>query len=117
MSRNSDGLVAVKVEKIWPSRRSCRAAAMTPFITEARVGGSCPSSASSSYSKPPVVASPMIGGRLTAMMLAERIPAARPNTRPISAFTLVCTVVRSAKGLSRTNMKPLFGSWLESRIE
>ena len=42
--------------------------------------GSCPSSPSSSYSNPPVVDSPMIGGRLNGMTVAVRICCASANT-------------------------------------
>ena len=58
-----------------------------------------------------------MGGRLNAITLAERICAPMPNTRPISAVICVCAAVLSAKALSRTNMKPLFGSCALSRIE
>ncbi len=64
MSRYSDGFVAVKVENTRLSRGSALAAASSPFICWPSTVASCPSSASSWYSKPPVVDRPMIGGRL-----------------------------------------------------
>ncbi len=53
----------------------------------------------------------MIGGRLKAMTLAERIERAAPNTRPIAVCTLSATAVRSANGFMRTTRNELF-DWL-----
>ncbi len=69
----------MKVENTRVRRGSRLAAAIRPPITLASAAGSCPSSASSWYSKPPLVESPMIGGRLNGRILACRIcdPAAK----------------------------------------
>ena len=72
--------------------------------------GSCPSSASSWYSKPPEVDRPMIGGRLKAMMLASRIDAACANTSRIRACAESAAARRSSKGFSLITMKASFAS-------
>ena len=84
------------------SRGSALAAPIMPPITLPISAGSRPSRSSSWYSKPPLVESPMIGGRLNGNTIAERICCAAPNTRPITACARSAAAVRSANGLSRT---------------
>ena len=74
---------------------------MTLFIA----AGSWPSSPSSSYSNPPVVDSPMIGGRLNGMTVAVRICCPSANTRAISACAEFAAPTRSANGFKVGTMK------------
>ncbi len=110
ISSQIDGLLAVKVENTRARRGSWLAAATSPCITLAISAGSRPSRFSSWYSKPPLVDSPMIGGRLKGNMLAERTCCTAPNTRPIIACAPSAAAVRSANGLSRITTKAAFGS-------
>jgi len=75
----------VKVEKTRASRRSWLAAATTPCMTLPSLTGSCPSSASSWYSNPPLVERPMMGGRLKATIVAVLICWPSANILRISA--------------------------------
>jgi hypothetical protein len=86
---------------------------MTLFIA----AGSCPSSPSSSYSNPPVVDSPMIGGRLNGMIIAVRICCPSPNTRAIIACAEFAVPTRSANGFNVGMSKAAFGSLTPSMIE
>ena len=82
ISSQIEGLVAVKVENTRVRRGSWLAAAIRPCITLAISAGSRPSRFSNWYSKPPLVDSPMIGGRLNGNTLAERICCDRAEDAP-----------------------------------
>ena len=107
----------MKVEKTRVSRGSRLAAASNPCITLFIAAGSCPSSPSSWYSNPPVVDSPMIGGRLKGMTVAVRISRPSPNTRAIKACAELAAPLRSAKGFSVGTTNAVFGSLTPSMIE
>jgi hypothetical protein len=94
-----------------PGRRSASGAS-----PEDIAAGSCPSSPSSSYSNPPVVESPMIGGRLNAITFALRICCPSAKTRPIKDCAISAALLRSANGLSNGTIKPVFGSFAALRI-
>src|SRR5437588_808827 len=117
VSGKTDGVLAAKVERRLVNAGSCLALAtstcMTRFIAEV----SCPSKPSSSYSNPPVVDSPMIGGRLNGMTVAVRICCPSPNTFAISAWAEFAAPTRSANGFRVGTIKPVFGSLTLSMIE
>jgi hypothetical protein len=86
---------------------------MTLFIA----AGSCPSRPSSSYSNPPEVESPMIGGRLNGMTVAVRTCCPSAKTCAISACAEFAAPARLANGFKVGTMNAAFGSLTPSRIE
>ena len=93
------------------------ALATSPCITLFISAGSWPSSASNSYSKPPVVERPMIGGKLKGYTVAARTCWLSPNTFAISACAEFIAPARSANGFKVGTTKAALGSLRASMIE